>query len=358
MIDTLNDNDFDYVNSLSKNTDTIMDADPDIATNFFEAARNQINLNSYTYAKEDMDKQLQKAYLSRDSEMREQHIIPEADVTNGDFSADNLNVIDQQIQKLNQTTRADKPFLTNDEIKQNIANKVRRLQYETAVDRQNEGFFGNIATHVLSKVGSAPYSYKRTLVDAAANLALFAGSSITAGLSGGLSLAAETGIGAGAFAASNAYDTTQENAALKEVGLDQKSVKGAALQGAISGALMAPIGFGFQKLGGVIGRSIGKRIAKNLGKESADGLVQAAHATTDIVEKDSSVPPMLDGLSYKPSTKISYKNLIQPSEAFDQALTNADPDVRAAAIDKIGNTDQVRQQYEEFKNICKISGKL
>lgn len=326
----LNKLDFEYAAEMARQNDTIMQADPDVPTNFVQLAGKTIDLNSYTYSKDAVEKRLQDAYASRDAAMREQHIIPAADVVDNGFDQDSLDAVDQQIQKLNQTTRAKAPFLTNDQIKQNMANKVRRLQYETQVGEQGEGFFGKLAAHVISWAGSIPYSYKRSIADLATNTAAFAGTAITAGLSGGTALAADAGLNASLFASDQVYDTKKENAALKTLGLQQESLKGAALTGAITGVVAAGIGAVIKGAGGFAGKVVGKRLAEGA--------------------KD--IPIEEDLLKPQPAN-IKYSDFINLSGNYAKVLEQGGADERAEVIDQLGNTDNVKQRYDLFQQACK-----
>lgn len=326
----LTQQDFEYANQMANQNDTLIQADPDKPTNFLDLAAKTIDLNSYTYARQDVENKLQDAYASRDAAMREQHIIPAADVVGNGYDQDSLDAVDQQIQKLNQTTRANAPFLTNDQIKQNMADKVRRLQYETQVGEQGEGFFGKLAAHVISWAGSIPYSYKRSVADLATNAAAFGSTAITAGLTGGAAFAADAGINATLFATDQVYDTKKENAALKDLGLQQKSLKGAALTGAITGVVAAGIGTVIHAASGFAGKAIGKRIAEG---------------AKDI--------PIAEDIFKPQPANIKYSDFINLSGDYAKVLEQGGADERAEVIDQLANTDNVKQRYDLYEQACK-----
>ena len=346
MLDNLTQNDFQYANQISKNIDSIIPTDPDIPTNFFELSEKNIQLNSFTYAQSALEKKLQDAYSSRDAAMREQHIIPDADVTENGFDQDSLDAIDAQIEKLNKTTRVDAPFKTNAEIREDIANQVRRLQYEVSSGQEHEGFFANLAAHVGTWSGSIPYSYKRSLADVATNVAVAAGTALSAGLTGGASLAVDAAVGSGFFAADNVYDSMKENEALKSLGLEQESLKGAALSGAITGVVAAGVGVGIKSVTGVLGKKAGQTVAETT-------LSDAEKITTTAATATPRVPPESEQFFPTPPTTVSYSNFIGLSPKYAEVLRNGADEERSEIIEKLANTDHIRQQYDNFNISCK-----
>ena len=332
-------------------------SDPEVPTDTIGLGEKETELNSYTYAKSAFDKHMEEMYLNRDSEMREQHIIPAADITNGDFSQANLNAIDAQIQKLNKTTRVKNPFATNDQLHQQIKNKIYALQSEVEEGKENVGMIGNMAAGIGSWFASIPYSYKKSLVDAATFGLQTAGVAALGAATGGISFAADAALQVGLSAADNAYDAKVSNKALKDAELKQKSLVKAGFNGAVGAVAGIGIGVSLHAVGARIISpllkkahsfisGLGDKVATDLGNEFAD------KSAADLAEEGEK---HYDMYSDEPSndTKIEYNNMLKLTPEATKMADSNNPLQKAELIDNLRVNTNSHEEYTKLDKLCK-----
>lgn len=352
--DTLN-----VANNIGDNIDATnpLYSDPEVPTDTLELGEKETELNSYTYAKSAFDKHMEDMYLNRDAMMREQHIIPAADITNGDFSQANLNAIDAQIQKLNKTTRVKNPFATNDELHQQIRTKIAALQSEVEEGKHNVGIIGNMVAGLGSWTASIPYSYKRSLADAATFGLQTAGISALAAATGGIGFAADAALQIGLNTASHVYDTKVGDKALKEAGLQQTSLVRAGFNGAVGAIAGIGVGIALHTVGAKLLSPAVEKI-KGLFKGAGEEVVSKADtefAGKSAAELASETEKPYDMYSDKnpENTKIEYKNMLQLTKQATELADSGNPLKKAEFVNDLRVNTNAHAEYDKLDSLCK-----
>lgn len=342
-----------------------LESDPDTPANALDLGIKETQLNSYTYTNQAFNRQIKKLYMNRDAQMREQNILPAADITNGDLSQDNLNAIDQQVEKLDGTTRSKYKILTNQEIMGQVKTKIQALRSEVASGKEQEGILGNLAAGLGSWIASIPYGYKRSLVDAATNVAMAVAHPLlisATGITGGASLAADAAIQTSLSSADAAYDKSQSNKVYDRLHMKHESVTKAALGGAVGGAIGFGLGQVFHgirtKFADKLVDSVTGGVRKVIGEDTyahlMDRLAKPKLDVHDIIQNNDVDFPMKyrDFDAEQKGNTISYKNFTRLTPYAEKIMKSDDPVAKATILDSLSQATPAHDAYDVLSKLC------
>lgn len=332
---------------------TYIAPDLNLSENILEQAEANANVTSYAASVNTMRHKLNQGYIDRQNLLIENHIHPVVSLDDG-VTQDKLDALDAQIQKINSTTRLNNPILTNDQVKQKVKNDFLKASYEQQAGSANENMFERAASGALGWVEGAKYDYKKSLIDAASMVA----TGMAASATGGGSLLAESAIGGAGMAGQNVVDQARKNQALRLIGLPSKDLFKTAESSFISGTVGTATAI---IAGKVVGKVVGGALRKFINKTTVEGYGGSSEALKGSVDPSFKYA----GDTYKPESPISEgidpaksemvaDNVKELSPQFKAAMTSQDPEVRAAAQDRVMKSNTMVEALDDNEKLCQL----
>lgn len=274
MLNKVDDGTMQEAMYLTRNSDNLSNPDPDMKTSWFGLISEENKLHSYTGSKRILMGRLDDAYQERDKTMRRLHINPVVDITDGNYTKDDLNKIDAQVQKYNNNPLSTQKLQTNNDILNNIKSKIQRLNREIYFGNARRGIVSKLAANVVSGVLSAGQDPLQTATSIAQFGAMTATDIGLGAITGGAYYIPAVGSMAVDYAF-NVNNARQDNEVNKILGYKTSNIyKSAGVQTAFDAVLQhLPVGQYFKKAySETVGKAIGKAV--DIGKSKLKGAVE------------------------------------------------------------------------------------
>lgn len=344
------------IDQTTQSNNSYVAPDLNLSENVLEQAADDAEVTSYDASVNTMQTKINQGFIDRQNYLLENHIHPEASLDDG-ITQDKLDILDKQIAKINATTRVRNPILTNDQVKQKVKNQYLRAVYEQQAGSEHENMATRAVSGALGFIEGAHYDYKKALIDVGSMVA----TGLAASATGGGSLLAEAAIGGAGIATQDTIDQARQNPALKLIGLPTKDLYQTAKNGFISGA----IGTAGAILGGkVLGKIAGKALKRFVSDSKVEGYGSSTGSFSPLsastFKKAGTAYDAVDGEveGVNPDHSEMYVDDVkEATPEMKSAMKSQDPNVRAAAQDRILKSNTMVENLEDNEVKCNLKSK-
>ncbi len=333
----------DAVNSAAQSNNSFIAPDLDLPEGILDQAAKDAEFTSYAASKNTMMHKLNQAFIDRQNLLLENHIHPVVSLEGG-VTQDKLDQMDEQIAKINSTTRLNNPILTNQQVKEKVKNDFMKVAYEQQAGEANENVVTRAVSGALGWIEGAHYDYKKALIDAGSTLATGAAAALT----DGGSLAAEAAVGGVGIAGQGVADQSRQNQALRVLGLPSKDLYTTAKTGFISGAV------------GTVGAVLAGKVVKKLVSKYVNSAAVVGYSDIKDTKIDLSSGVKSDvveeGLQNN-QTQMYVDHVKSLSPEFRNAMNSPDPSVRAAVQERAVKSNVMSDELENNEYACNLKTK-
>lgn len=350
----------DTVNRAAQSNNSFIAPDLNLPEGIMEQAAKDAEYTSFAASKNTMQHKLNQAFIDRQNLLIENHIHPVVSLEGG-VTQDKLNQMDQQIAKINSTTRLNNPILTNQQIKENVKNNFLKVSYEQQAGEAHENMLSRAVSSAVGWIEGAHYDYKKALIDAGTTLATGAAAAAT----GGESLVAEAAVGGVGIGGQAVADQSRQNQALRVLGLPSKDLYQTAETGFISGAV------------GTVGAVIAGKVVKKVAKKLITKYVNSANIAGYDSIKNNKIDLSAGGTKFKYAgdeytfdaesgieegiqdnqTQMLTDHIKSLSPEFRNAMNSPDPSVRAAIQERAVKSNVMNEELDNNEYQCKFKTK-